>query len=228
MFLSCVTPVLASNHSQVKPTDSDEKTVIDGVDVTVDIDEEINRALNGITDLKVLQKDLNELVSANIIDENGNAAPAEVYSTTREIKLPKESELTNDSSKIYATTSISTFATNKSDTDSANKYYVTAYGTIYWKDNRGTKNEFISASGGWSTDVDPSTKKKPSLSNILVTMEGYNSASETKIVHFYPGKTFTLSKSDFNYTYFKFSLHTYVTVNSKHKLELHGSTSMFT
>lgn len=108
-------------------------------------------------------------------------------------------------------------------------YYVTAYGTVYWRDNLGVNNEFLGASGGWDSDINPATNKKPTLSNKSATIHGQSYARDYVYKQITPtGMTYSISKSSFNYKRWEFWLTSAVTVNGKDKLNLKVSTRFLT
>lgn len=195
--------------------------------IYVNIDEEIERALKDETDLN-----LNIPSEAILEKADGTDKLVQVYTTTREIATPNT--MTTDSSehgKVYATTAVAavTMSEDKSDTDSVNDYYVTAYGTVYWRDNLGVNNEFLGASGGWDSDINPATNKKPTLSNKSATIHGQSYARDYVYKQITPtGMTYSISKSSFNYKRWEFWLTSAVTVNGKDKLNLKVSTGFLT
>lgn len=210
---------------------SKEKVIIDGYDITVDKDEEIYKALNGITDLESVPMNMEDGDVAVIIDEIGNIIPVEVYSTTKEIILPSKYsvDMEEDTSKVYATTNVAVYSSDKSDSGSVNDYYVTAYATIYWRDNLGVENEFLSASGGWDADTNPSTGKVPSLSSRSVTLKGTSSATNYHQISRTPkSNTFEIAGKDFTYKQWQYALYTSVKVNSKDTLKLTVVTGILT
>lgn len=104
----------------------------------IDIDEEIERALNGITDTDI-PDELQGIASAAVLDDNGNEVdvPVEVYVTTRKLT---PSENVSDIFVVsggqaerteYVTTAVAVMSTAKSDTSTDTKENVTATLTIH-------------------------------------------------------------------------------------------------
>ena len=137
----------------------------------------------------------------------------------------------NNTGKVYATTAVATTALSedKSDSNLKNKYFVTAYGTIYWRDNVGPDNEFLGASGGWDRDRDPDTGFLPALSNAKVDMQGQHGAGTYVHKLFYPTTyQFNIDKSQFNYVKYSFWFDSTITVDGSNTLSLHVSTGLLT
>lgn len=194
--------------------------------MSIDIEQEINRALNGKTDLA-----LNAAVPAQafLVNEDGMKETVEVYTTTRKLENPIMLEA-SVSEPVYATTTVAVLAMSedKSDTDSNNDYYVTAYGTIYWRDNFGTDNEFLGALGGWKRDKDPDTGTYPQLTNAKVKLTGITYASDFVAELFYPSSTtYNISASQFEYVRRSYWLDADITVNGSNVLQLRVTTSIF-
>lgn len=137
----------------------------------IDIDEEIDRAINGITDVE--SEDIIGRATATIKGKNGTEnvpVPVDVYVTTRRITLDTPIVCATDTQEIetnvmYATTGVAVLSSSKSVTDSKEKNYVTATVTLYWIDNLGVRNELESVSGGWVSAINPSTGTYPYLTN---------------------------------------------------------------
>ena len=93
----------------------------------------------------------------------------------------------------------------------------------------GVNNEFLGASGGWDSDINPATNKKPTLSNKSATIHGQSYARDYVYKQITPtGMTYSISKSSFNYKRWEFWLTSAVTVNGKDKLNLKVSTGFLT
>lgn len=194
----------------------------------VNINDEICRALNSETDLRIANTG-----EASIEKSDGSKELVKVYTTTRAIEMPMVMTVDDASNgQIYATTTVATFALSneKTDSNSVNDYYVTAYGTVYWRDNLGTVNEFLGASGGWRCDKDPNTDKIPKLSDAKVKMQGQGNARDYISKWFRNLSTtgFTIKESDFDYTRFSFWFDSYVTINGEDTLKLTVGTSILT
>lgn len=111
---------------------------------SIDVQSEIYRAENGITDLALSDEQLSA-VQAVLIDENGNEQPVDVDVTVR--NLGDVRTRSGEGGTMYALTAVA--GTSK---DSYNDNYLwncKAYGTIYWIDNLGTNNVMTAVDGGW-------------------------------------------------------------------------------
>lgn len=193
--------------------------------LSIDVNEEVERALNGETDLEI-----DVPVRAVLELEDGTQENVQVYTTTRELSVPVTRAM-SDSEKVYATTAVAvaTLSSDKSDSNSKNNYYVTAYGTIYWRDNFGPNNEFLGASGGWDSDKNLDTGKYPTLSNAKVKMQGQSDARSYVYKWFYPTTTtFSISESSFDYNRWSFWFDSTITVDGKNTLTLMVSTGLLT
>ncbi len=195
---------------------SSQRIIVDGVDITIDIEEEIYRAKMGITDID----------TPVAFSVSSNSDDVQLYTTTRKL-----GHLKNSDEEMYATTSVAVMplANEKSDSDSHNLHYVTAYGTLYWRDNWGTDNDFLGASGGWDCDTNPETNKKPSLSGRRVKLSAITTARDGVDKTFnVSSNSFEFEESDFDYTRLTLTMRTYVTIDSTNKLQLLVQTSPFT
>lgn len=130
----------------------------------IDLNEEINRALDGITDLETTE--FAASVAASI--------PVDVYVTTRALTSSQTRSVysafgsEDNQSNVYATTSVAVLSSDDNEkevTDSEAKKYVTATITIYWRDNAGLCNDFLGASGGWTIAKNPTTNTYPYLAD---------------------------------------------------------------
>lgn len=163
----------------------------------IDIDEEIDRAINGITDVE--SEDIIGRATATIKGKNGTEnvpVPVDVYVTTRRITLDTPIVCATDTQEIetnvmYATTGVAVLSSSKSVTDSKEKNYVTATVTLYWIDNLGVRNELESVSGGWVSAINPSTGTYPYLTNRSVYLYA-NQSTMSPI-----DKTITVSGNNF-------------------------------
>lgn len=215
MVMSLSTNVLAAREEELSLMDS-SPVIINGVDITVDVEEEMQRAISGITDLPTANTP--EVMMLSMEEDNG----VDTYTTTRRIDVP------NIDGEVYATTTFAIWdSEEKVETGTKNSNYVTAYGTLYWIDHFGPENEFVKASGGWSVDVNPSTGKKATLSNRRIELYGQNSVSDRIPKSFkITGNTFTIDRTmmlDKKQTY---SLTTKVTINASITLKLMVQTSI--
>lgn len=206
----CIGLILSLSASAFAAENSlpSKRIVVDGVDITIDIEEEIYRAKMGITDIDM----------PGVLSVLNDCNDVQLYTTTRKLGNMK-----SGNEQIYATTSVAIMplANEKSNTDSVNDYYVTAYGTLYWRDNFGPQNDFLGASGGWDCDVNPKTNKKPSLSGREVRLEASTSSRDGVSKTFrYSSNTFEIDESDFDYTRLFFAMYTNVTIDSTNELQL--------
>lgn len=220
VVVSCITiqGFAVSNESNIP-----ERVCVNGVDVTVDIKEEISRAMKGISDLSC---DPIVIASCDVDEE----LTVETYTTTRKIQMGLTSDIDNSGTSIYATTAVAVASQDKADTGSKYSNYVTAYATIYWTDNFGISNKFLGASGGWDVDVNPNTGVKPTLSNRTITLGAYYQASTSAEKKFTTSSnTFNFSESDFDYYGWMLSVETSVKISGVTKpLELQVASGLLT
>lgn len=209
MAMSFSTNVLAAGEEVLSSMDS-SPVIINGVDVTVDVEEEMQRAISGITDLPIANTP--ELMTLSMEEDN----EVDTYTTTRRIDVP------NANGEVYATTTFAIWGSEeKVETGTKNSNYVTAYGTLYWIDHFGLDNEFVKASGGWNVDVNPSTGKKATLSNRSIRLYGQCSASDRVTKDFKTtSNTFTIDRTMMLDKRQFYSLTTKVTINASTILEL--------
>lgn len=222
--ISCVSgSATATFKTDVSTPIAQEKIYVDGVDITVNYNEEISRAIDGKTDLPTSYSN----TPIAVVSGDFEAQSVDTYTTTRKIQVQSIED--SISEPIYATTSVAVLSNEKSDSDSVNAHYVTAYITVYWRDNLGPKNDFLGASGGWDVDVDPNTGKKPSLSNRKVTLNAYYDASNwiRKPFACY-SNTFNYSESDFDYSALLLMVETYVDIGADDSLEFSVSSGILT
>jgi len=137
---------------------SSNRVIYKGVDITVDVEEEIFRAMNGITDVEPLE--------TYSLESDG--ASDNTYKTVRKI-----GDIAGDGSCVYATTTVKT--SERID----NMDYVTAHGVIYWVDNLGPSNNLVAVSGGWDVDQRPDGSY-PRLSRRYLTVSGGSTATNSK------------------------------------------------
>lgn len=206
----------------------ENRVYVNGVDITVNIEEEIERAKNHITDVEI---DLDSVPGGIVFTKEAvtgeeTACVMETYTTTREISLPDY----GGDNKIYATTNVSVLASDKSDTSTETLYYVTATATIYWRDNLGIYNDFLGASGTWVAATDPSTGRKSTISNRKVKLRGiqFQSSTETKANDEPSINSFTIPASALDDGYWAYEIQTTATITSpsgdKDTLVCHAST----
>jgi len=148
-----------------------EDTVLKEACEHININHEIERALNGITDVDSEEIMAKAVAFAACKDGTKNMLPVDVYVTTRKIAEIPARKCTLDvqeeakANTVYATTAVAVVSSNKSVTDSKEKSHVTATITLYWTDNFGIYNELESVTGGWKVAFNPSTKEYPYLTN---------------------------------------------------------------
>lgn len=132
----------------------------DNMQHDIDIKEEINRALNGISDIPVSQE-LKDKVTATVINSNGEEMDAEVYYTIREIPNYTRTFSVQNAGTQYVMTAFARSKQKVSDDDARSGkdgLDAYAYASLYWTDNFGNNNTLDSVSGGW--DVDGNTTVK--------------------------------------------------------------------
>lgn len=196
---------LATSPSDVN---THQKVYFNGTDITVNPEEEISRAIAGISDPVQNIPVIDISASFEELAATGDFTVSK-YVTTREIQMPTTFSVTNSGEKIYATTGVAVLSNEKTETDSKVQNYVTAYATLYWRDNMGLVNDFLGASGGWDVDRDPTTGKTATLSNRSVNLEWYFDASNRGDKDFsFSTNTFNISESSFDYSAWKFAVHT--------------------
>ena len=121
----------------------------DNMQHDIDIKEEINRALNGISDIPVSQE-LKDKVTARLVDSNGEQIEVETYYTVREIPNNTRSFSVQNTGTQYIMTAVAR-AKSKEEYDSTRKrgIDVLAYGYLRWTDGFASNNTLDSVSGGW-------------------------------------------------------------------------------
>lgn len=155
MLFTAIMPVSAAEASI---SDRPEQSIID-------ISAEIERAINGETDLEL---DTSDIASARIINEDGTTEDVDVYVTTRELQIGL---LADENAPVYATTVVAR-GTIKSAPGHNYKECVTGTLTLYWTDNFGPENAFEGLYGTWTYVNNPETGKPPILSNRKVQVHG--------------------------------------------------------
>lgn len=208
------------------------RIIVDGVDITIDIEDEIRRAMSGITDIEVNP----DFFSAELIaDEDDVCTSVKTYTTTREITLTTNNNAvcmtdTSTESKIYATTCVSVLANEKNDSNSNIKNGVTAYGTIYWRDNFGLHNDLLGISGGWAAEKDPTTGNAPTIYSRDIRVEWYYDAKHRDNKHYTPSSnSFSYSQSQLgNWVGWRFALDTTAKTTKGLEVTLHVETGIFT
>lgn len=156
----------------------------------IDLNEEICRALDGVTDLETTE--FAAYVTAS--------TPVDVYVTTRALTSSQTRSVysafgvEDNQSNVYATTSVAVLSSDDNEKDVSNskvKNYVTATITIYWRDNFGLCNDFLGASGGWTLAKNPNTNTYPYLADRSV----YLYATQSTCSPF--GKSYSISSNSF-------------------------------
>lgn len=193
--------------------------------LSINTDEEIYNAINGITDLEI-----GDTFSAKAILEksDGSFEDVDVYTTTKIINNPTSYGILNNDEPIYATTAVTTLASaDKESVNHGNKQYVVALVTIFWTDVLGTSNEFRGASGSWTISTDPNTGKKATLSERYASLKGRaaNATGEGKLYQIYPtSNSFEIKDSEYADGWFAYTLTSKVTINSDDKLSVSVTT----
>lgn len=203
-----------------------DRVYLNGVDITVNPEEEISRAVAGITDSVLSAPTIDFSTSIQSFSEANELTLVSKHTTTREIEVPNLVSSLKSDEKIYATTNVAVLSNEKSETNSKTQNYVTAYLTLYWRDNVGMRNDFLGASGGWDVDKNPSTGKVATLSNRVVTLQWVFDASNQGSKNFYPSSnTFNIPESSFDYSTLAFILTSTVKINGSSTLKLTVQTS---
>lgn len=192
---------------------------------TVNIHEEIERALNGETDLEI---DASDFVSAELINLDGTTEDIDVFTTTRELSLPA-SYAYNDK-KAYATTVVARATKITEDhAENVNKQeFVTASMTLFWIDNFGIYNEFVALSGSWVVAPNPSTGKTATLSNRKVTLnakglQGLTDYEDT-LTRYPTTNTFSIGDSEYPDGWLSYYADSWVTINGVQTLHVKVET----
>lgn len=232
MLFSLTTTAFAASSplAMVAPASADNAVLNDEYSpALINIDEEIERALNGDTDLEI---DADSIASAWLEDEDGNKQDVEFLVTTRELPTTKA---INGGKKFYATTVVAG-AKVKPETNSDELNGVTGTVTLYWIDNLGVGNELVSVNGSWKIVKDPNTGIIATLSKKHVVIFGkYALGGEQQ--------EYTQNISDNSYSfnieatkdiilpgYTLYSATSYATLNGNPKtvLKVEAKTSIFT
>lgn len=111
---------------------------------SINILEEIQRAEAGITDVVISEKIKNE-ISAHTIKNDGVKENIEVKATIRNLGNVTKNGI---SGTMYTLTAVAR-GVEKTDSGSTTRRGTTAYASVTWIDNFGTKNELVRVSGGW-------------------------------------------------------------------------------
>ena len=187
----------------------------------IDIDVEIERALNGETDLEI---DTTDLAQAVLEGEDGTVEDVEVYVTTR--VLPMQMSVSGGTN--YATTVVAALpATDKTDVSTGDKDYVTATVTLYWTDVLGTANKFRGVSGSWTVATNPSTGKKATLSNSKVALQGSGPTARDygEWYYIYPtSNSFEIKDSEYADGWWAYEAKSTVKINSSNTLTVKVSS----
>ncbi len=182
--------------------------MVEGEYFSIDIDEEIERALNGETDIAI---DATDFAEAVLVKSDGTKENVEVYTTTRSLIVPASIGI---DSTIYATTVVASLpATDKVADSSGTKEYVTATVTLFWTDVLGLANEFKGATGSWVIGTNPDTGKKASLSKRIVAVRGTGIGTKGDWYHEYPtSNTFEIKDSAYDDGWWAYEVKSTVTI----------------
>lgn len=115
---------------------------------SINVDEEIFRAENGLTDVLISEK-IKKQISAYTTCADGSRKKADVKATIRNLGTITKDGTTGT---MYTLTAV-TNGRQTSDSGEETLHKVKAFATVTWIDNLGTENELVSVSGGW----DPSS-----------------------------------------------------------------------
>ena len=193
--------------------------------LSVDIDVEIERALNGETDIEI---DTTDFAEAVLVRADGTKEDVAVYTTTKVLPVPLTIDVDGDVGCVYATTAVAALpATDKTDISDKELEYVTAVLTLYWTDVLGTANNFRGLSGSWTVATNPDTGKKATLSKRYVTVKGSGPTArdEGEIYRIYPSSnTFEIKDSDYEDGWWAYWGYSEVLINSKDWLTLKVSS----
>ncbi len=112
---------------------------------SINIEEEIYRAENGITDV-IVSENVKNQVSAYTTSNDGNKKKAEVKATIKNLgSVTKNGEI----GTMYSLTAV-TNGTQKTDSGEKTLHTVKAYANVIWIDYFGTENKLVSVNGGWN------------------------------------------------------------------------------
>lgn len=195
---------------------------------TLDIDEEIDRALNGVTDVTI-PADMQGVASAYVADVDGNKldVPVDVYVTTRKLETPKsgleKAGVDVQEEVVYATTAVAVMATDKMDTSTGRKANVRGSLSILWTDVFGVQNNFRGLSGGWTIDSGTTA----TLSNRMFSLKGTGpTAAEGPVLKFqgFIEDTFNLGPGSYENGWTSYLGHSEVLVGGAGWLVLNVST----
>ena len=157
---------IANNDNRdIEVTETIENSAISDLKYEVNIDDEINKAINGKTDLNI---DMAKYFSISCSDSD--TTETNIYSTTSKL-INNDYEL-NGSFERYATTVLAQ-RRYAHDSDVRTSYNVTVWITIYWIDEFGPSNYLESVEGGWSVSPGNSV----SFSNRELRTRGWDDAS---------------------------------------------------
>lgn len=188
--------------------------------LSVDINEEIERALNGETDIEI---DTTDFAEAVLERADGTKENVDVYTTTRVLPVPMSF---NAEGRVYATTAVASLhAKDKSDVNTGNKEYVTATITLFWTDVFGPANNFRGVSGSWTVATNPDTGKEATLSNRSVALQGSGIGNQGDVYRIYPtSNTFEIKDSAYEDGWTAYTALSKVTINSKETLSVEVSS----
>ncbi len=193
----------------------------------VDVDAEIERALNGETDLEI---DASDLVSAWLVNADGTTETVDVLLTTRE--LPALTRDADSEEKLYATTAVVLLSTDKSTPKTGRVGNVKCTVTILWTDVLGIRNGFRGANIMWT--VEENNGKITTLSNLHATVRGqtFQENGEYKTFSFTAPagsakrytKTYSIPGSSYEDGWLVYRVWSYGTINSTQSLNINVAT----
>ena len=165
-----------------------EESVSDlGETFCVNQEEEIERALNGITDVPITEE-IRQMVTASVSSATRIDEPVEVYYTIRNLGETAEGT-------VYALTA--TASTEKTETGSEQTNYkdvnVRVSGTMYWTDGLGSDNTFDRVTGRWDCyDGSYTTERRVGIGGrtvLLISVFSYAEYPDTNSFDYTVGRS---------------------------------------
>lgn len=178
---------------------------------TVNIHEEIERALNGETDLEI---DASDFASAELINLDGTTEDVEIYVTTRELPMARSA---NNNETMYATTVVARAESVKTEIGNNSYDFVTGTLTLYWVDVFGPFNKFEGLTGSWVAANNPNTGRPATLSGRTVNLKGSGTqdftGSPELLTRNFSSNTFSIEKGAISDGWLSYSAESLVTIN---------------
>lgn len=191
---------------------------------TVDIHEEIERALNGETDLAI---DASSFASAELINSDGTTEDVEIYVTTRELPMTRSAD---NNETMYATTVVARAESVKTEVGNNVRDFVTGTLTLYWVDVFGPFNKFEGLTGSWVVANNPDTGRPATLSGRKVNLKGSGTAdfagSPERVTRTLSSNTFRVEKGALKDGWLSYSAESFVTINGSSTLRVWVETGL--